>query len=411
MKAITLFFQVHQPLRLKTYRFFNMGRDHHYLDDSANRSIMQRVAAECYLPMNELLLKLIKANKGNFKVSFYISGIAIEQFKAYTPEVMDSFRRLADTGAVEFVGGTYSMSLTSLVSREEFEDDARLHAKTIKAEFGQKPTAFYNTAMLYSDIIGETVASMGYKVMLTEGAKHILGWKSPNYVYANAIDRRLRLLLRNYRLSDDVAFRFSDRGWSEWPLTADKFASWMAAEGGEVMNLFIDYDALGAWQKADSGIFSFMGALPKAALATRSLSFGTVSENAAAHQPIGILYVNHQITWADEERDLSAWLGNELQNEAFRKLYAQRDKVKTLKNKDFDYPWRFLQTANHFYYMGTKWFSTGEQLLSNSNPYPSSYEAFINYMNVLSDFINELDKQLESRGATAGTKRVAEATA
>lgn len=397
MKSISLFFQVHQPLRLKTYRFFNMGRDHNYLDDSANRSIMQRVAADSYLPMNELFLKLIKANKGKFRLSFYISGIAVEQMRAYTPDVLESFRKLAETECVEFVGGTYSASLSSLVSPEEFEADVKMHSRMIKKEFGQKPTAFFNTALLYSDSIGDTVASMGFKTMLTEGARHILGWKSPNYVYANAINQKLRLLLRNYRLSDDVAFRFSEQSWNEWPLTSDKFVSWMLDEKGELINLFMDYDALGEWQKEESGIFKFIESLPKAALATKKLSFSTVSESAKSHQPIGVLYANHEVTWADEERDVTAWLGNELQKEAFRKLYQQRDKVISLASKDFEYAWRFLQTADHFYYMGTKLFSNGD-LQSNSSPYPSSYEAFINYMNVLSDFINELDKAVEKKG-------------
>ena len=295
------------------------------------------------------------------------------------------------------MGGTYSASLSSLVSREEFEADVKMHGRMIKKEFGQKPTAFFNTAMLYSDTIGEHVAAMGFKTMLTEGAKHILGWKSPNYVYANALNQKLRLLLRNYRLSDDIAFRFSEREWVEWPLTAEKFVSWMANEAGDVLNLFMDYDALGEWQKEDTGIFKFMEALPKLALATKKLGFATVSENAKEHQPIGVLYANHEVTWADEERDVTAWLGNELQKEAFSKLYDQRDKITALGSKDFEYVWRFMQTADHFYYMGTKWFSDGD-LQNNSSPYPSSYEAFINYMNVLSDFINELDKAVEEKG-------------
>lgn len=384
-------------MRLKTYRFFNMGRDHNYLDDSSNRSIIRRAATECYIPMNDILLRLIKADKGRFRVSFYLSGLVVEQMKAYAPDALESFRQLAATGCVEFVGGTYSASLSSLVSKEEFTEEVRLHSVTMQQEFGQKPTAFYNTALLYSDEIGEMVAEMGFRVMLTEGARHVLGWKSPNYVYANARNQKLRLLLRNYRLSDDVAFRFSDKTWAEWPLTADKFVSWMADEKAEVLNIFMDYDALGSWQREQSGIFDFMEALPRAALGTGGLAFATVSESGAEHQPIGVLHANHEVTWADEERDLTAWLGNELQNEAFRKLYDQRHKVYMLDSPDFFYPWRFLQAANHFYYMGTKWFSDGD-LQSNTNPYPSSYEAFINYMNVLSDFINELDRAVARLG-------------
>ena len=223
MKTICFYFQVHQPLRLKKYRFFNMGKDHLYLDDYANRTIMQKVARRCYLPMNELLLKLIRENGKKFKVAFSISGIAIEQFRMYAPEVLDSFQALARTGCVEFLAETYAHSLASLVSEEEFVDQIRQHCRTIEQEFGVKPKAFRNTELIYSDRIGEIVASLGFRTMLTEGAKHILGWKSPNFVYANAINPKLHLLLRNFKLSDDIAFRFSDRNWSEWPLTADKY--------------------------------------------------------------------------------------------------------------------------------------------------------------------------------------------
>ena len=222
MKTICLYFQVHQPLRLKTYRFFNMGKDHNYLDVSLNRSIMQRVAADCYLPMNEMLLKLLKENKGKFKVTFSISGLAIEQFKSYTPDVLDSFKKLAKTGHVEFLAETYSHSLSSMMDNDEFEIEVKRHSDLMEKEFGYKPTSFRNTELIYSDQIGARVAEMGYKTMLAEGAKHILGWKSPNFVYANSINQKMRLLLRNYKLSDDIAFRFSDQGWNDWPLNADK---------------------------------------------------------------------------------------------------------------------------------------------------------------------------------------------
>ncbi len=398
MKTICLYFQVHQPLRLKTYRFFNMGKDHNYLDVSANRSIMQRVAADCYLPMNQLLLRLIEEYKGRFRVSFSISGLAVEQFHSYTPEVLESFRRLAATGCVEFLAESYSHSLSSLASREEFEEEVGEHVAVMQKEFGVMPTSFRNTELIYSDEIGEMVAAMGFKAMLAEGARHVLGWKSPNYVYANALNQKLRLLLRNYKLSDDIAFRFSNRSWDQWPLTADKYASWLADgnNAGEVINLFMDYETFGEHQKADSGIFRFMEALPRMVLATGSLEFATVAEAAAAHQPTGVLYCTHPMSWADEERDITAWLGNELQNEAFGKLYALRDKVKKLDSRDFNYVWRFMKASDHFYYMATKWFSDGD-VHSYFNPYDSSYAAFINYMNVLSDFSNELDKALAAR--------------
>lgn len=396
MKTVCLYFQVHQPWRLKKYRFFNMGKDHNYLDDMLNRSIMQKIARECYLPMNALLLKLIKDNNGKFKCSFSITGTAIEQFRTFAPEVLDSFKALAQTGCVEFLAETYSHSLASLASKEDFVEQVKLHTAVIKHEFGMKPTAFRNTELIYSDQIGEMVAEMGFKTMLTEGAKHILGWKSPNYVYANAIDQKLRLLLRNYKLSDDIAFRFSNQGWDEYPLSADKYVKWLGSDEtpGEVVNLFMDYETFGEHQAASTGIFEFMKFLPKAVLAKNAkLEFATVSEAATKYQPMAVLHCPHVMSWADEERDITAWLGNELQNEAFSKLYAQKDKVAALKNPDFDYVWNFLQTSDHFYYMATKWLSDGD-VHSYFNPYDSSYEAFINYMNVLADFSIELDKAL-----------------
>ncbi|MBR5830865.1 MAG: glycoside hydrolase family 57 protein [Tidjanibacter sp.] len=399
MKTVCLYFQVHQPLRLKTYRFFNMGKDHNYLDVSANRSIMQRVAAECYLPMNNLLLRLIKENEGAFKVTFSISGLAIEQFRSYTPEVLDSFRELAKTGCVEFLAESYSHSLSSLISPEEFKREVDAHVELMKSEFDYTPTSFRNTELIYSDQIGEQVAAMGFKAMLAEGARHVLGWKSPNFVYANALDQKLRVLLRNYKLSDDIAFRFSNQGWGEYPLTAEKYAGWIADENttGEVVNLFMDYETFGEHQKSSCGIFDFMAALPKAMLATGALKFGTVTETAANNQPTGVLYCTHAMSWADEERDVTAWLGNELQNEAFGKLYGLQEKVHALNNEDFNYVWNFMKASDHFYYMATKWFSDGD-VHSYFNPYDSAYNAFINYMNVLSDFDNELTLAIESLG-------------
>ena len=391
MKTVCFYFQVHQPWRLKTYRFFQMGNDHNYLDDFTNRAIMQKVARECYLPMNALLLNLIEEHKGAFKVSFSITGSAIEQFKAYAPEVLESFKKLADTGCVEFLGETYSHSLSSLASADEFKNEVKLHTKMLKEEFGVKPTAFRNTELIYSDDIAKMVEDMGFKTMLAEGAKHILGWKSPNFVYTDANDNKLRLLLRNYKLSDDIAFRFSNEGWPEWPLTADKFASWVAAENGDVVNLFMDYETFGEHQKASTGIFDFVKALPAAMLATGEVAFATVSEASKKLQPVAVLHSPHAMSWADEERDVTAWLGNDLQNEAFAKLYALAPKVKKAKNKDFEYVWHFMQNSDHFYYMATKWFSDGD-VHSYFNPYGSAYEAFINYMNVLADFDIELTK-------------------
>ena len=408
MKTVCLYFQVHQPWRLKVYRFFNIGKDHNYLDDFTNRAIMQKVARQCYLPMNALLLKLIKENKGAFKCSFSITGSAVEQFRAYAPEVLDSFRALAETGCVEFLAETYSHSLAALSSKEDFVEQVKLHSKMIKEEFGKKPVAFRNTELIYSDQIGEMVAGLGFKTILAEGAKHVMGWKSPNYIYTNAIDNSLRVLLRNYKLSDDIAFRFSNQGWDQYPLTADKFAQWVKEDNGEVVNLFMDYETFGEHQKADTGIFDFMKAMPAAVLSKGDICFSTVSEAAKSSQPVGVLHCPHVMSWADEERDVTAWLGNELQNEAFSKLYALKDKVKSLKNADYEYVWNFMQTSDHFYYMATKWLSDGD-VHSYFNPYGSSYEAFINYMNVLSDFEIEIDKALAAKSKKSRKKETATA--
>ncbi len=398
MKTICLYFQVHEPMMLKRYRFFNMGKDHNYLDDAANRSMVQKVAMRSYEPMNKLLLELIQKHKGAFKVSFSLSGVMIEQLRNYAPQVLDSFRDLAATGCVEFLGGTYSHSLASLIDAEEFADQVRKHSALIESEFGQKPTTLRNTELIYSDGIGEMVANLGFESMVVEGAKHLLGWKSPNYVYANAISQNLRLLLRNYKLSDDISFSFNDRSWSEWPLTADKYAGWMADEStpGEVINIGLDYSTFGVRQGAETGVFDFMRHLPAAILKTKRLEMATATEAARKHQPVAVLHSPHPTSWAEEERDVALWLGNELQDQAVKTLYAQRAKVKALGSPDFDYVWDFLQSSEHFYFMATKWFSAGAGG-RGTNPYGSTYDAFINYMNVLSDFIIELDKCLAAK--------------
>ena len=392
MKTVCLYFQVHQPWRLKKYRFFNMGKDHNYLDDLLNRSIMQKVARQCYLPMNALLLKLIRENKGKFRCSFSITGIAIEQFRTYAPEVLESFKELAATGCVEFLAETYSHSLASLASKEDFTEQVKLHTALIKKEFGVKPTAFRNTELIYSDDIGAAVAEMGFRTMLAEGAKHVLGWKSPNYVYANAINQKLRLLLRNYKLSDDIAFRFSNRSWDEWPLTADKYVKWLSSDEtpGEVINLFMDYETFGEHQWESTGIFAFMEALPEVMLRTPGFAFITPSEAAARFEPVASLDVPHFMSWADAERDLTAWLGNDMQNDAIESVYRLEKAVKATGDPGVLRTWRRLQTSDHFYYMSTKWFSDGD-VHSYFNPYGTPYDAYINYMNVLADFRLTLD--------------------
>ncbi len=406
MKTICLYFQVHQPFRYRRYRFFDIGNDHYYYDDYANETILRKVADNCYLPANQILLEAINRNKGQFKVAFSLSGIALEQFRIYAPEVIESFKALAQTGCVEFLSETYSHSLVSLMNNDGFAEQVKRHDDLIESLFGMRPKVFRNTEMIYSDYIGETVYNMGFKAMLTEGARHILGWKSPNFLYCNAINPRLKILMRNYKLSDDIAFRFSNKAWAEYPLTAEKYVDWLEKQDSkeEVINLFMDYETFGEHQKKATGIFDFLGALPDAIVRSNRLNFGTPSEIADSLQPVAAVHVNHPISWADEERDLSAWLGNELQNEAFNKLYSLIDRMKECDNPDLKKDWDYLQISDHFYYMCTKFFSDGEVHMY-FNPYESPYEAFINYMNVLSDFKlrleahipqNEVDQQISA---------------
>ena len=391
-KSICLYFQVHQPNRLRLYRFFDIGKDSHYYDDFANRTILRRVAQKCYLPMNALLLELIEANKGAFKVAFSISGSVLEQFDRYAPEVIESFRKLAQTGSVEFLSETYYHSLASLASPIEFKNQVLKHKEAIEHYFGVTPKAFRNTELIYSDAIGEMVYDMGFKTMLTEGAKHVLGWKSPNFVYSCAQAKNLKLLLKNSSLSDDIAFRFSDRGWSEWPLTGEKYLSWIktAAQNDEIVNLFMDYETFGEHQKAASGIFDFMKFFPEVVLKDGEFEFVTPSQATKKHRPVAELDVMDPISWADEERDVTAWLGNELQNDAFNKLNDQAEKLALLNDEALWSDYGHLQESDHFYYMCTKFFSDGA-VHKYFNPYDTPYEAFINYMNVLSDFILRVD--------------------
>ena len=395
-KSICLYFQVHQPTRLRLYRFFDIGKDSHYYDDYTNRAILGRIASKCYLPMNELLLEQIKAAKGKFKIAFSISGSALEQFDRYAPEVIDSFKALADTGCVEFLCETYYHSLAALGSEQEFKHQVLKHKEAIEHYFGVTPKTFRNTELIYSDSIGAAVREMGFKTMLTEGARHIMAWKSPDFVYNCDLKSDLKLLLRNYGLSDDIAFRFSDKGWNEWPLTAEKFVGWMGRNEGDVVNLFMDYETFGEHQTADCGIFDFMKALPGAALAAGGFEFCTPAEAARKHKSVGDLSVPEPISWADEERDLTAWLGNELQQDAFNKLYSLEEKLSLLDDAALWNDYGHLQESDHLYYMCTKFFSDGE-VHKRFNPYNTPYDAFINYMNVLSDFMIRVNNLIAER--------------
>ncbi len=399
MSAICSYFQVHQPYRLRHYTFFDIGANSWYEDENANCGILLKVARKCYLPMNALLLKLIRRHEGQFKVSFSISGTALDQFETYAPEVIQSYRELVATGCVELLSETYNHSLSFLYSPDEFREQVRLHDDRIEELFGVRPTSFRNTELIYNNALAHAVEEMGYKAILAEGADHVLGWRSPNFVYKPSGCESLRLLLKNYRLSDDIAFRFSNHDWPEFPLTAEKFASWAQAAGaaGDIINLFMDYETFGEHQWESTGIFQFMEALPGVLLSLPGFSFVTPTEAAAMFQPVASLDVHNFMSWADAERDLTAWLGNDMQQDAITAVYRLEEKVKASRNEDLLRTWRRLQTSDHFYYMCTKWFADGD-VHSYFNPYGTPYDAYINYMNVLADFGLTLDAPLPAAG-------------
>lgn len=390
MKNICFYFQIHQPHRLKRYRFFNIGGDHYYYDDFANEDFIQRVAEVSFIPANRLMLDMIKENEGRFKVAFSISGVALDQMEIYAPEVIDGFKQLADTGCVEFLSETQGHSLSSLIDPEGFKEQVRIHDEKIEMLFGQKPKVFRNTELIFSDEIATLVHEMGFSGIITEGAKRTLGWKSPNYLYQSAEQPKLKLLLRNARFSDDIATRFSNYNWNEYPLTADKFINWIAATPKEeqVINLFMNYEALGNFQKKSSGIFEFIRALPRFA-ADKNIGFATPTEIVNTLKPIDKISSMHPISWVGEERDISAWLGNTLQQEAFNKLYEIAERVRMSESRRLKQDWVYLQSSDHFYYMGTK----NELPFS---PYSSPYEAFNTYMNVLSDFKERVESEFPS---------------
>lgn len=387
MKTICLNFQVHQPIRLKKYRFFQINNDFFYYDEFQNKYLLNRISDRCYLPMNNLLLKLIEKYSGKFKVSFSITGTALDQFNLYRPDVIESFNKLSKTNCVEFLAETYNHSLSSLYDEEEFVAQVNKHRSTIKNLFDYDAKTFRNTEMIYSDEIGVKVFNLNFENMLTEGAKHILGWKSPNFVYVNSLEPQLKVLLRNFKLSDDIAFRFSNKQWSEWPLTAEKFVSWFKTipENDEVINIFMDYETFGEHQNKETGIFDFFESFIHQIINTKKFNFSTPFEISKTHQPISPINVTHPISWADEERDLTAWIGNELQNDALYQIFKLKDDIYKLNDENLTKVWRNLQTSDHFYYMSTKWFSDGNVHMY-FNPYGSPYEAYINYMNVLTDF-------------------------
>ncbi len=393
MKAICFYFQIHQPFRLKRYRFFDIGNDHYYYDDFANDDIVTRIAHNSYIPAAESLLHMIEQSEGRFRCAISVTGVALEQFEQYVPEFIDILKKLAATGKVEFLAETYAHSLASLTDPDEFAEQVKLHDEKIRLLFGQTPTVLRNTELIYCDELAPQIYSMGYKGVITEGAKHILGWKSPNYVYSAADCPALKLLLKNSKLSDDISFRFSNPEWDAYPLTADKYIDWIASTPPEeqIVNLFMNLETFGELQHRDSGIFQFLEALPRFA-AERGIEFITPSEAVAKLKPVGELSVMHPISWADEARDTSAWLGNKLQREAFDKLYSVSERVRLCDDRRLKQDWNYLQASDHFFYMSTKHMADGD-VHSHFSPYETPFQAFTNYMNVLADFIVRVEEQ------------------
>ena len=390
MKTICLYFQIHQPFRLRRYRFFDIGNDHYYYDDFQNGEIFKKVADICYIPANRALLDMINKSDGKFKVAFSISGIALEQMEIFSPELIDSFAELIKTGCVELLTETYAHSLASLGNQDEFKTQVRMHTEKIKSVFRVTPVVFRNTELIYSDDIADTIYEMGFRGMLTEGAKHVLGWKSANYMYSSATFKDLKLLLKNDRFSEDLSMRFADYSWKEYPLTADKYMAWIAstAAAENIVNIFLNYEVLGSLHNSSTGIFDFFKALPHFA-AQQSISFSMPSELFATKKAVDKIIVPYPMSWVDEEKDCSSWLGNVLQKEAFRKINAISERVRLCSDRRILQDWLYLQSSDHFYYMNTKHYNL-------FSPYDNPYDAFNNYMNVLSDFILRVEAQYPS---------------
>jgi alpha-amylase len=383
MASVCFYFQVHQPVRLRHYTVFD--KSDRYFDDHKNSSICRKVANKCYLPANRLILELINKHNGKFKVAYSLTGVLLEQLQLYSPEVLSTFDALAQTGCVEFLGETYYHSLSFLYSRGEFLEQVDKHLDAVEQLFGQKPRVFRNTELIYNNDLASLIESTGkFDAIISEGAKHILGYRSPNFVYRPQGCNKLKLLLKNYSLSDDIAFRFSDRNWSEWPLTADKFARWVSNINGNgyVVNLFMDYETLGEHQWEDTGIFEFLRRLPEYIFKHPDNDFKTPSEVVRSYESVDTVDVPRLISWADTERDLSAWLGNAMQSNAVHELYRLEKHIKNTNDPKLIADWRKLQISDHFYYMCTKYFADGD-VHKYFNPYSSPYDSYINFMNVL----------------------------
>lgn len=395
--SICFYFQVHQPFRLRNYNFDEIGSNHYYENYDQNLEILNKVADKCYLPTNAKLLELMTRHKGKFKVAFSISGCALEQFELYRPDVLRSFKALITSGYVEVLGETYYHSLSYLYSIEEFDRQAQKHRQKIKELFDVEPAVFRFTELIFNNELAQHIASKGYGGMLCEGVDKWLKGKSPNHVYRSPGLSNFSLLLKNYQLSDDIAFRFSNREWSNWPLTAEKFATWLHdhASDAETINLFMDYETFGEHQWKETGIFDFLDYLPEYVLGHPDFSFRTPGEVMRLYEPRGVYDVPDYSSWADEERDLSAWRENEMQKEALEKIYALEKSVYKTGNEDLIKVWGKLQTSDHFYYMSTKFWADGD-VHKYFSPFPSPYDACVYYMNVISDLEKTIGEELSS---------------
>ena len=388
MPSICLYFQVHQPMRLNRFTVFNIGANHdrssEYFNHKLNQEIFEKVAKKCYLPTNIILLDLINKYDGKFRVSFSLTGTFVEYCERYLPSVLDSFKDLFATGAVDLLEETYFHSLSSLYDDlDEFEKQVQMHRQMIKRIFNYKPKIFRNTETIYDNRIARKIAALGYKGIITEGADKILGWRSPNFVY-KPVNTNIKVLMRNYKLSDDVGFRFSSRDWPEFPLTADKYANWMSNSFGDVINLFMDYETFGEHQWTETGIFEFLKHLPSEVFKHDNLDFATVSEAVELYNPVGDIDVPNAISWADEDRNVSTWLGNDMQIACFNELKNIGRKLNEKGNERLLKTWRRLQTSDHLYYCSTKGLADGA-VHAYFSPYDNPYEGFMNYMNILQD--------------------------
>ncbi len=387
MRTICLYFEIHQIIHLKRYRFFDIGTDHYYYDDYENEHSISYIAEHSYMPALETLQRMIQENGKYFKVAFSLSGVGMEQLEMHAPQVLDKLQELNDTGCVEFLAEPYSHGLSSLANSDAFAADVRKQAAKIEEYFGRKPTVLRNSSLIYSDDIGLQAAQMGFRGMLTEGAKHVLGWKSPHYVYNCALAPNLKLLLRDVKLSDDISLRFNNREWDEYPLFADKYVDEIAAlpPEEEVVNIFMELSALGIAQPLSSNILDFLHAIPACAKA-KGITFSTPSEICSAVKSVGELEVPDTLSWVDEERDVSCWLGNPMQREAFDKLYSVADRVRIANDPRINQDWDYLQASNNFRFMTTKPSNVG----LDRGIYSSPFDAFTNYMNILGDFLSRV---------------------